>query len=67
MIDRWLTLTRRERVGVVIVGLLLAGVFSEPLGLELSDDMRYFCLSLAVLVYLLSLIEAYFPPNDGDK
>tara|TARA_R110000803_G_scaffold5929_1_gene19421 strand:+ start:181 stop:384 length:204 start_codon:yes stop_codon:yes gene_type:complete len=67
MIDRWLTLTRRERVGIVIVGLLAAGVFSEPLGLELSDEMRYFCMGMAVLVYLLSLLEIYLPPNDSDK
>ena len=67
MIDRWLTLTRRERVGIVIVGLLAAGVFSAPLGLELSDEMRYFCMGMAVLVYLLSLLEIYLPPNDSDK
>lgn len=32
MIDRWLTLTRRERVGIVIVGLLAAGVFFRTAG-----------------------------------
>ena len=67
MIDRWLTLTLRERVGIVIVGLLAAGVFSEPLGLELSNEMRYSCMGMAVLVYLLSLLEIYLPPNDSDK